>query len=54
MEYLRVCDGNSEHGSLQVARDMVSISNWRIVEGAAAFGATSCEDSDGDEASAEQ
>ena len=33
---------------------MVSGSNGRIVDGAATFGATSCEDSNGDEASAEK
>ena len=32
----------------------MSKSNWRIVDPAATLGATSCEDSDGDEASAEK
>lgn len=33
---------------------MCSGSNWRIVDGAATFGAASCEDGDGDKASAEK
>ena len=33
---------------------MMSRSNWRIVDGATAFSATSREDSDGNEASAEK
>ena len=51
---LRIGDGDSESCSLQLARDVRSSSNGRIVNGAATLGATSCEDSNGDEASAEK
>lgn len=54
IECLRISNGDGEHGSLQLAGDMRSSSNGRIIDSAATFGAASCKDGDSDKASAEK